>query len=107
VVDHRRFESYSRNRFVVINSKTADVSTLASFFTFKTKHMKTLISAIMYAAIVTTNDGCDLVKKYTGKEWSELPGGTKFFLIFAAFWGVAILILITDYLIYDKTEGRP
>jgi hypothetical protein len=69
--------------------------------------MKTLISAIMYAAIVTTNDGCDLVKKYTGKEWSELPGGTKFFLIFAAFWGVAILILITDYLIYDKTQGRP
>lgn len=92
---------------VIICNKTSAVSTVDSFFTFKTKHMKTLITAIMYAAMVTTNDGCNLVKKYTGKEWSELPGGTKFFLIFAAFWGVAILILITDYLIYDKTEGRP
>ena len=52
----------------------------------------------MYAAIVTQAEGCDLVKKYTGKEWSELPAGTKAFLIVAAIWGAGILILIGDYL---------
>lgn len=69
--------------------------------------MKSLLLAAMYAAIVTGSDGCDLVKKYTGKEWGDLPGGTKFIMIFAAFWGIAILILIADYILYDKTEGRP
>jgi hypothetical protein len=66
--------------------------------------MKTLITAAIYAAIVTTNDGCDLVKKYTGKEWSDLPAGTKAVLIVAAIWGAGILILIGDYLTTKRDD---
>jgi hypothetical protein len=60
--------------------------------------MKTLILAIMYAAIVTQAEGCDVIKDLTGREWHELPGGTKALLIVAAIWGSGILILIGDYL---------
>lgn len=35
--------------------------------------MKTLILAAIYAAIVTQSEGCNIIKKYTGREWDELP----------------------------------
>jgi Ni/Fe-hydrogenase subunit HybB-like protein len=60
--------------------------------------MKTLILAVMYAAIVTQSEGCDVIKDLTGREWHDLPTGTKAFLIVAAIWGAGILILIGDYL---------
>jgi hypothetical protein len=60
--------------------------------------MKTLILAAIYAAIVTQAEGCDVIKDLTGREWNDLPAGTKAFLIIAAIWGAGILILIGDYL---------
>lgn len=69
--------------------------------------MKSFLMAAMYAAIVTQGDSCDLVKKYTGKEWHELPSGTKWAMIIAAIWGIGILILIGDYLMYDREEDKP
>ena len=58
----------------------------------------------MYAAIVTTNDGCDLVKKYTGKEWSEVPLGTRRFLVIAAVWSAIVLFLIARYLLTESNN---
>jgi len=60
--------------------------------------MKTFILAAIYAAIVTKSEGCDVIKDLTGREWHDLPTGTKAFLIVAAIWGAGILILIGDYL---------
>ncbi len=56
--------------------------------------MKSITLALMYAAIVTKAEGCDIIKKLTGKEWHDVPYGTKRFLIIAAAWGAMILFLI-------------
>jgi hypothetical protein len=69
--------------------------------------MKTFILAAMYAAIVTQSEGCGVIKRLTGKEWPEVPVGTRRFLIIAGVWGAMILFLIARYLLTapnDRTK---
>jgi hypothetical protein len=56
--------------------------------------MKSLTLALAYAIVVTQSEGCNVIKKLTGKEWPEVPYGTKRFLIVAVLWGAMILVLI-------------
>jgi hypothetical protein len=67
--------------------------------------MKTLITAAMYAAIVTQSEGCDIIKRLTGKPWPEVPFGTRRFLVIAAVWSAIVLFLIARYLL-TKSNNR-
>ncbi len=69
--------------------------------------MKTTLIALILGAITVQQDGCDLIKKYTGKEWSELSDFTRFMMIFAGIWGLAIIIAIIEFLMYDREDGQP
>jgi len=66
--------------------------------------MKTLILAIMYAAIVTQSDGCNIIKRLTGKQWPEVPLGTRRFLVIAAVWSAIVLFLIARYLLTESNN---
>jgi len=68
--------------------------------------MKSITLALMYAAIVTQSEGCDIIKKLTGKEWQDVEPGTKRFLIIAGIWGTMILILIARYLLTSPTSTQ-
>jgi hypothetical protein len=66
--------------------------------------MKTFILSAMYAAIVTQSEGCDVIKRLTGKEWPEVPVGTRRFLIIAAVWSAIVLFLIARYLLTESNN---
>lgn len=66
--------------------------------------MKTFILAAIYAAIVTGSEGCDIIKRMTGREWPELDGGTK-----AMFWIMGISLAVMLFFIgqYLASPSRP
>lgn len=66
--------------------------------------MKTILASLMYAAIVTQSEGCDIVKKMTGREWIELPDGTKGILLIAGIGLALMLFFIRQYL---TSPSRP
>lgn len=68
--------------------------------------MKTLTLAIIYAAITTQADGCNIIKWLTGREWPEVPPGTQRFLVIAGIWGLVILALIARYLLTSPNSSK-
>lgn len=83
------------------------VGSLERQATFKSQHMKPLITAVVYAAIVTQSEGCDIIKKLTGKEWPDVPVGTKRMFVISGVVLAWILFMIARYLLTSRTGGLP
>ena len=66
--------------------------------------MKSLLLCIIYAATVTGSDGCNIIKRLTGKQWPEVPLGTRRFLVIAAVWSAIVLFLIARYLLTESNN---
>ncbi len=68
--------------------------------------MKNINILLIYWAVVTNAQGCDILKKATGKSWHEYNLGTKRFMIIAAIWGLMIFVLIGNYILTTPNRKR-
>jgi len=68
--------------------------------------MKNINILSIYYSVITNAQGCDILKKVTGKSWHEYPIGTKRAMIIAAIWGLMIFVLIGNYILTTPNRKR-